>query len=104
MGQIIYESASIYVDSATTIRAKIARIEEIQSALLTSALTAATNGHVSEYQLDTGQTKIKANYRNAAEINASYNAFEMIRQTLINRLNGRKIRLVDSKNFRNGYR
>lgn len=102
MEPIIYDNASLYIDSATTNRAKIARIEAIQSALLTSALTAAANGHVSEYQLDTGQTKIKANYRNAAEIHASYDAFERIRQTLINRINGRKVRLVDSKNFRNG--
>ncbi len=98
----IYTSADVYVDSKTSLRAKIAAIEEIQAALLTSALKAAAKGAISQYSLNDGQTIIQTTYRNSKEIEASYNAFERIRQMYLNRLNGRRIRLVDSKNFPNG--
>jgi hypothetical protein len=96
----IYDSAAIYIESATTIEAKIIAIEAIQAALLSTALKAASQGNISEYQLNDGQTIIKTVYRNAKEIQASYDAFEVIKQRLINSLNGRVMRLMDSKNFR----
>lgn len=96
---IEYDSASIYVDSATDLRTKITRIKSVIAALETTALTAAEKGAVSEYSLDDGQVKIKTTYRNPKEVSDSINAFEAILQRYVNQLNGRHIRLVDSKNF-----
>jgi hypothetical protein len=94
-----YSSAEVYVSSATTIKEKIVRINAVIDALLTSALTAAANGHVKEYSLDDGQTKISTSYNSAKDVHDSIAAFERIKQYYLNQLNGRVIRLVDSKNF-----
>lgn len=98
---IIYDSAVVYIQTATTLKDKIAKLDAIITALETSALTAASKSAIQEYQLDDGQTKIRTMYRNAKEVADSITAFETIRQRYINQLNGRMTRLVDSKNFTN---
>jgi len=103
MAAIYFDTEGLYIQSCTTKLAKIAAIEAIQDALLTSALTAASKGAISEYQLNDGQTIIKTVYRNASEIEMAYDAFERIKQRLINSINGRIVRLMPSNNFvRNG--
>lgn len=97
---VYYDSADIYIESATTIRAKITRINTVITALESSALKAAAQGNISEYSLDDGQTKIRTVYRNPEEVAASINAFEVIKQRYINKLTPRMVRLVDSKNFK----
>jgi len=99
---IYYDSADIYIESATSTRDKIIRIKAIITALENSALKAAANGNISEYSLDDGQTKIRTAYRNPAEVANSITAFDTILQRYINKLNPRIVRLVDHKNFRNG--
>lgn len=96
---VVYSSADIYIESCTTLKAKIAAISAIQDALLTSALKAASKGSIAQYSLNDGQTIISATYRNAKEVQDAYMAFETVKQLYVNRLNGRSIRLVDSKNF-----
>lgn len=101
---VVFDSAAIYIESATTVKAKIVRIEAIITALETTALKAAETGNISEYSLDDGQTKIQTMYRNPMEVQRSIEAFEMIKQRYINQLNGRVMRLVDSQSFnRNRY-
>jgi len=98
---VYYDSADIYISSASSLREKITRIQAIITALENAALTGAANGHLSEYSLDDGQTKIRTAYRSMTEVADSINAFEAIKQRWVNQLNGRHVRLVDSKNFRN---
>lgn len=97
---MIYDSATIYIDSATTLRAKIVRIDAIIDALITTALRSAASDEISEYMLNDGQTTIKTVYKGTEAIEKSIKAFTSIRQIYINQLNGRMFRLVDSKNFR----
>lgn len=102
---VYYDSAYKYIDCASTLRDKIAKIEIIISALEDTALKAAANDNITEYSLNDGQTIIRTVYKGADAVLASIQAFEKIRQMYINRLNGRMIRLVDGKNFtgrRNG--
>lgn len=99
MSEIIYDSADLYIECATDLRAKIARINAIITALENAAVKGAATGHLSEYNLDDGQTKIRTAYRNMEEVMQAIKSFEQIRQMYINRLNGRHVRLVDSKNF-----
>lgn len=100
---VVYDSAANYVNSCTTLEARIAAIDNIISSLLTTALTAVGKGDIAEYSLDDGQTKIKTMYRSADEITKSIEGFEKIKQAYINQLDvarhGRRTRLVDSKNF-----
>lgn len=95
-----YNSAEIYISSKTSLKAKIAAIDAVITALETTALKAAATGNVEEYQLDDGQVKIKTLYRNVNEVANSIEAFMRIRQIYVNRVNGRMVRLVDSKNFK----
>lgn len=101
MEKVYFDSADIYVDSAADNRAKIVRIDAIITALETSALKAAAKNAIQEYTLNDGQTTIRTAYRNTDEILNSIAAFERLKQMYVNRLNGRMMRLVDGKNFRN---
>lgn len=97
---MLYQSASEYIDSRTSIAAKIAAIDAIISALLTTAATAAADDNINEYWLNDGQTQIKTIYKGAHAIQRSINEFERLRQMYVNRLSGRVTVLMDSKNFR----
>jgi hypothetical protein len=99
----VYDSASIYIDSRTTLRAKITAIDAIIAALEVSALKAAEGESIEEYWLDDGQTKIKTIRRTSQEIAKSILSFEQIKQRYVNTLNGRVFRLIDGKNFNNLY-
>lgn len=103
MNTVYYDSAYKYIDCASDLRSKIARIEAIIAALETTALKAAANDNISEYSLNDGQTVIRTVYKSAQDVLNSIMAFEKIRQMYINRLNGRVIRLVDGKNFTGRY-
>jgi hypothetical protein len=99
-----YSSAAIYVNSCTTDRARIVAIDAIIDQLMTTGLEAAANGDLSEYYMDSGQTKITCKYRNATEVLAAIQAFEGMKNVYIGRLNGRMVRMVPEQNFRNGRR
>lgn len=96
---VYYDSAAIYIDSATDLCDKIAKIDQVIDALLTNALVAAANDNIEEYSLNDGQTIIRTTYKGADAVQKSIHAFESIKQTYVNRLNGRGVRLVDSKSF-----
>ncbi len=102
---VTFDSAAIYVDSnlngltrRAQLKLRVQRIEAIQDALMTSALTAASKGS-NEYQLNDGQTIIKMVYRTPEQISKAYEAFEKIKNEIVNQLNGRMVRLSDGRNF-----
>lgn len=101
---LYFDNCGLYIESQTTLRAKITAINAIIDALESQALVAATNQNesLSEYQLNDGQTIIRQTYRGVAGIAKAINDFEAIKQRYINRLTGRVYRALDSKNFRNG--
>jgi hypothetical protein len=97
---MIFDSADLYIETASTIRGKITKIDAIITALETTALKAAAKNNIEEYWLNDGQTQIKTKYRTTEDVLKSIKAFEQLKQMYVNKLNGRTIRLVDSKNFR----
>lgn len=101
-GSVYYDSAAIFVDSATKLCDKIAKIDLILDALLTNAMVAAGNENIREYSLNDGQTIIRTEYSGTEAVMKSFRAWEQIRQTYINRLNGRMVRLVDGKSVNGG--
>jgi len=96
---VIYDSSKIYIDSATDICDKITRINDIITALEDTALKSATNDDISEYWLDDGQTKIKTVYKGTDAVLASIKSLITLKQYYVNKLNGRQVRLVDSKSL-----
>ena len=99
---VTFSSADIYVESCTSLKSQIQAIDAIITALLSQALKAAAKGPVSQYSLNDGQTIINCSYRSASDVAKSIKEFETIKQMYLNRVNGRGIRLVDSKNFTDG--
>lgn len=99
---VYFDSSAIYISSAKTNTDKVKRIDAIIIALEDAALQAAANNGITEYTLDDGQTTIKQGYRSTIEVLNSIIGFERLRQMYLNRLNGRMVRLVDSKSFRYG--
>lgn len=99
MSAIIFDSAAIYVQSAANKVERINRIDAIIEALYDAALAAASNEGVTDYFLNDGQVQIKGTYRSSAQVYASINAFEKLKNMYLNQLNGRMTRLVDGKNF-----
>lgn len=99
---IYFDSADIYIQSKSSLNAKIAAIDLIIDALISTGLKAAATGNIQEYSLNDGQTTIKTMYRNVSEVKSAINAFEAMRQVYVNRRNGRVVRLMDEKNFRYG--
>lgn len=96
----IYDSAYIYISTSTSLRDRIVKIDQVIDALHETMLKAATNDNISEYSLNDGQTTIRTMYRGIDQIEKSIMGLERIKQMYFNQLNGRVIRLVDSKNFR----
>jgi len=96
---VYYESEQFYIESATSLRARLARIEAIITALETTALRAAATGDLTEYSLDDGQTKIRTVYSTVESIIKAIKGFEQLKQMYAQRLTGRITRLVDGKNF-----
>lgn len=104
---VIYDTCGIFINSATELKARVANIKLVMSALRAQRLSAALDPSMSgilEYQLDDGQTKIKTVYRSLSEINTSMLVLERELQDCYNQLNGRVTRSVDSQNLHNRFR
>lgn len=106
---VVYKCASAYIQSFTTLKAKIDAINAIQAALLSQALVnieSNTSQNLSQYSLNDGQTIISASYRSSSEVKKDYQSYEDLKQMLLasydNSL-GRMVRLVDHKSFPHGF-
>ena len=97
---VIYDSAAIYIESATNLCDKIVKIDAIITALEDTALKSATSDDITEYSLDDGQTKIKTVYKGTDAILNSIQSLIRLRNYYLNKLNGRQVRLVDGKSLR----
>jgi peptidyl-tRNA hydrolase len=95
-----YSSAAIYIDSQQSLVDKITAIDAVIDALMSTGLKAAETGDLSEYYLDSGQTKITAKYRNPNEILTAIKMYEGLKSLYVNRLNGRQVRQIPEQNFR----
>jgi len=96
---VIYDSSLVYITSATTIEARLTACRNVIDALYVIAATGAGTANFESYELDDGQTKVFTKYRNAKDINLAIMAFERLEQRYLNQLNGRRMRLVNGKNF-----
>jgi hypothetical protein len=98
---VYFKSCGDYILSAKTLQDKIIKIDQVISALEDAAILGAVNEVRSEYKLNDGQTIIQQTFRGTAGIATAINNFEAIKQRYKNQLEGRTVRLMDSKNFPN---
>lgn len=97
-----FDSEAIYIQSRTTKAAKLTAIDVLIETLEDLMLVAATTANIEEYQLNDGQTTIRTKYRDPMQIEKTIQILERRRQRLLNQLNSRIVRAVDSKNFYHG--
>lgn len=106
---IIYKCASAYIQSFSTLKAKIDAIIAIQDALLNQALVnIETNAseNLSQYSLNDGQTVISATYKTSDQVMKDYRSYEALKEQLLAayaNASGRMVRLVDHKSFPHGF-
>lgn len=97
---VVYNNWGLYVNSKTTATARVVAIEAIIDALMTTALNAAGNDDLTEYYLDSGQTKVTVKYRSSDQVLKAIQGFETLKNIYISRINGRQIRQIPEQNFR----
>ena len=78
---------SQYIESKTTLLAKIAAYDLIITGLENAMLLAVESGHLIEF--DDSMMKVRTEYRNVEDVAKAMLGYEKIRQMYINRLNGR---------------
>lgn len=104
---IVYSNIGQYLESQTSLLAKITALDTVIMNMITAAATAATTGQFEEYKFDDGQSKIETVYRDVNALTKSIASLQLLRDTLEATLNnnrgGRVKRLLDSKNLRTGY-
>ena len=92
----IFTTPSLYIESATCIKDRIAKYDLLINALTDTAIKGAENQDIEEYQLDDGQTRIRNTFRDPNQIFKAIQNYQKLRQLDINRLNGsNSIRLID---------
>jgi len=99
---IVYKSEREFVESCTTLEARIAAIDAIIESLLLSAASSTANEGISEYWLNDGQTQIKTVYRSGMMIQNAVTAWQRMRNYYANSKAGRVSRFMDAKNFPGG--
>lgn len=99
---ILYKSELAYLQSCTTLKAKIAAIDAIIDGIMMAAATSAPNADIQEIWLNDGQSQVKTVYR--GNVDTIIAGWERLRNMYLQRLTGSMTRLMDSKNFPpNGY-
>lgn len=95
-----YETVYDFYACNTDTLTRIKKIDAIIAALEDASLKLASNADVEDYLLDDGQTRIKTTYRDPVKLASVLNAFEGIRNKLINRnCLGRTFKLRDKDSF-----
>lgn len=97
---ITFTSEFSFIQSADTLKGKIANVNATITALEGVMLSVAASDNIQEYRLDDGQTKIQTVYRSVGQVEKSITALEKYRARLTNQLVGSVVQLVDGKNFR----
>lgn len=80
---------------------RVDKINAIIDTLLDAQIAFQADPNKKEYRLDDGQTKVSVQYRDLEAVAAAILVWERTKQIYLNRINGRMVRLVDSKNMPN---
>ena len=97
---VVFDSALIYIDSASDLRDELCRINTILKGLKNAMASAASGVLHEAYSLDTGQTKVNTTYRSLKDITDAILFFEQRKHITLADLNkSRVMRLVDGRNF-----
>ncbi len=79
---------SEYIQSKTSLDAKIAAIDLLIDNMIASAADAIDNSGTASYSFDDGQMKVMTQYRSVDEVMKGIQSLEKIKQIYVNRRNG----------------
>jgi hypothetical protein len=96
---MIYDSPELYLESATTSKDKVARIDTLINSMYDAADKAALTGTVDSYSIDDGQSKINTKYKGVDAIIEQIKNLEKLKIMYLNRINGRVMTLKDRGAF-----
>lgn len=98
--ETVYFKLDCNFNTASTVRAKITKIDTIINELLTVALVRVKSGNVADYEIDTGQTRNYVTYTKMDEVISAIKDYEDLKVYYQNKLIPRNIVLRDKSNFR----
>jgi len=85
---------SQYVECQTTLAGRITAIDAIIDALYLKTLDAVGSAIYDEVNLNDGQMTVRTKYRTVSDVFDGITVLEKMKQTYVNRLNGRTFRMV----------
>lgn len=94
---VYYNTCIDYIRCASGAKEKIARLQEIIDILDDSILEGQLKGHLNEYSLDDGQTKIKEVFVTVKDTQDAILALEQRIERIKNKCIGRRYGLMDGK-------
>jgi hypothetical protein len=89
-----YMSIDQYFECKSKLIGKIATYDILINSMEQSILKATVSGHLIQYEMDDGQMKVRAQYRNIDDMTKAMNGLIKIRQMYVNQASGRSIRLI----------
>lgn len=84
-----YMTIPQYVECKSKLIGKVATYDILIEGMETAILEATTSGHISEYEMDDGQMKVRTRYRSINDMQNALNGLIKMRQYYINKYNGR---------------
>ena len=93
---MFYDNPAQFLNASQDTLDRINRLTTIITNLEIASIEAASGSSIQNYSFNDGQSQIATNYRNLTEVTNAINAFETIRERLINRSQGRQTILRDA--------
>jgi hypothetical protein len=86
------------LESEISLKAQLDMIRQLKPQMLAMIATGTLKGPVQEYQMNTGQSIVRTQYRSMTDLFNGYKGLELIENTLIAKLTGRQTNLINDRN------
>lgn len=102
MNKVLVCKLPVNYRSRESLLAKVQEIDAIIDELMNQALKSVQQGNIAEYELDTGQTRVRRKYETIGSVRRAIEDYESLRQMYVNKLNRStgSFRLMDESNFK----
>lgn len=94
-----YSTIREYVESATSVKARIAAIDVLIDAMILNMADAVDNSGTASFRLDDGQMNINTEFRTVEDVQKGVKSLESMKQMYINRINGRTVVFRGRSNY-----
>lgn len=85
----VYMTVPQFVEEKSKLIGKVATYDILIEQLELAILKSTENGHLTQLEVDDSMMRVRSNYRSISDMSNAMTALMRIRQTYINRYNGR---------------